>query len=376
MDWLQQRAGQRRDPAESAPPNAALDIVRSSYGTVDVLRRAQGNVVAAFGLNPSECAYEVIASGPYWRLRDYGNPGQSHSLLIVAAPIKRPYIWDLSPSASAIRYCLKEGLHIHLLEWLFDFPSIGNNGLDECVLAISDCVGKITVNEYGTKPFLIGHSLGGTLAAIYSAWAPSTVRGLVLLGAPLCFEPKQSRFRDVLVSLVPPTLPAAEPFPGSLLSQMSALASPRTFIWSRLMDAALSFTDYQAMEIHARVERWALDEVALPGKLVHDIIQWLYREDRFFLGALTIRGTPIGPSTLSAPTLAIVNTADEVAPLASVKPFTDAMPANSTRLIDYPGEVGVCLQHLGILVGRMARTKIWPNIIAWLNLQTCTGNGA
>jgi polyhydroxyalkanoate synthase subunit PhaC len=48
------------------------------------------------------------------------------------------------------------------------------------------------------------------------------------------------------------------------------------------MDAALSVGDPLAMEIHARVERWALDEIPLPGKLVHQIIDWLYRENRFW----------------------------------------------------------------------------------------------
>ena len=62
---------------------------------------------------------------------------------------------------------------------------------------------------------------------------------------------------------------------------MSALASPGTFIWSRLMDAAFSIADYHALDIHGRVERWALDEVPLPGKLVHQIVEWLYRENRF-----------------------------------------------------------------------------------------------
>ena len=57
---------------------------------------------------------------------------------------------------------------------------------------------------------------------------------------------------------------------------MSELASPATFIWSRLIDAVLSATDQRALDIHARVERWALDEVPLPGKLVHQI-EWLYR---------------------------------------------------------------------------------------------------
>ena len=134
----------------------------------------------------------------------------------------------------------------------------------------------------------MGHSLGGTLAAIFGASASESIRGLVLLGAPLCFRPATSRFRDALVSLVPSGLADVGPFPGSLLSHMSALASPDTFIWSRLADAALSVTDNHALEIHARVERWALDEVPLPGKLVHQIIEWLYREDRFCRGDLTI----------------------------------------------------------------------------------------
>jgi polyhydroxyalkanoate synthase len=40
-------------------------------------------------------------------------------VLIVAAPIKRPYIWDLTPAVSAIRYCLGAGLRVYLLERLY-----------------------------------------------------------------------------------------------------------------------------------------------------------------------------------------------------------------------------------------------------------------
>ena len=36
--------------------------------------------------------------------------------------------------------------------------------------------------------------------------------------------------------------------------------------------------------------------------------------------------------------LAIVNTADEIAPLNTVKPFLDEMPIKETRIIEYPGE--------------------------------------
>ena len=69
-----------------------------------------------------------------------------------------------------------------------------------------------------------------------------------------------------------------------------------------------------------------------------------------------------------------MNTADEVAPLTSIKPFIDAMPTKDVRVVEYPGEVGVCLQHLGILIGRQAQARVWPEIIAWLKARTDTGS--
>jgi polyhydroxyalkanoate synthase len=79
-----------------------------------------------------------------------------------------------------------------------------------------------------------------------------------------------------------------------------------------------------------------------------------------------VLGRTIGPSCLDLPTLAVVNMADEVAPLASIEPLLDALPTKDVSVIKYPGETGVALQHLGILVGREAYANIWPNILGWL----------
>ena len=332
----------------------------------DILRRAQGDVVAACGLGPSEHPFQLIASGSYWRLRAYGGDPTSPSLLVVAAPIKRPYIWDLAPSVSVIRHCLQHGLNVHLLEWVPDSPGAGSRGLDDCATAIADCLRKLASRGAGDKPFLIGHSLGGTLAAIFAALTPESLAGLVLLCAPLCFRAGESRFRDALVSLASP-LPNAERFPGSLLSHMSALASPGTFIWSRLTDAASSVGDYRAMEIHARVERWALDEVPVPGELMHQMIELLYRQNGFCRGSLPVCGRRIGPADLSVPTLAVLTTSDDLAPAASITPFVDALGTSDARIIAYPGETGVALQHLGPLIGREAHALVWPEIVSWIH---------
>jgi polyhydroxyalkanoate synthase len=337
-----------------------------AFVLMDTLRRAQGHALAMFGLGPTECEYRVLASGSHWRLREYAGPDTRTSLLIVAAPIKRPYIWDLAPSVSAVRYCLQHRLRAYLLEWVT--PSLGdaNNGLDEHAEAIAECIERVAKETSGKRTLLIGHSLGGTLAAISAALQPEKVRGLALLGAPLCFQRGTSQFADAVASMDPSTLFEAGVVPGSFLSQVSAVASPETFIWSRLTDAALSIADTAAMDIHARVERWALDEAQLPSKLVYQIFQWLYRENRLCRGTLVVAGKIIGPSNVDVPTIAIVNTADEIAPLASVKPFLDAMPCRDVKLIEYPGETGVALQHVGILVGRNAYKRVWPVIVHWL----------
>jgi polyhydroxyalkanoate synthase len=169
--------------------------------------------------------------------------------------------------------------------------------------------------------------------------------------------------------MAPANLAEMAVVPGSLLSQLSAWASPETFVWSRLLDATVSSADPAARAIHARIERWALEEAPLPARLVDEILQWLYREDRLCRGTLSIRERIAGPSGLGLPTFAVVNPRDEIAPPASVLPFIEAMPGQDVRVLQYPGEIGVGMQHLGILVGRQAYARVWPQVISWLKAR-------
>jgi polyhydroxyalkanoate synthase subunit PhaC len=70
-------------------------LYRAHFSWTDALRRAQGDAFEAWGLGPNECSHRMVASGS--RLRDYTDQNASPCLMIVAAPIKRPYIWDLAP---------------------------------------------------------------------------------------------------------------------------------------------------------------------------------------------------------------------------------------------------------------------------------------
>lgn len=345
-------------------------MAAAGFAVTDRLRQAQGRALEAMGYGPQERGYRILASGKGWRLRDYGGGGgadDAPAVIAVPAPIKRPYIWDLAPDVSAVGRCLEAGFRVFVVEWLPPSGGQDDVGLETYTdHAIGAAVAAVVRETGSEKPFLIGHSLGGTFAAIYAALEPEALGGLVLLGAPLCFRRGTSRFRDRLVAIVPPAVAEADIVPGSLLSQLSAVASPETFVWSRFLDAARSAGDADAVRIYARVERWALDEVPLPGRLVQQTLDWLYREDRFYRASLTIGDRTVGPADLRLSVLAVVTADDEVAPLAGVQPFLDAMPGGDAQIIDYPGETGVGLQHLGLLVGRRAHAEIWPRIVSWI----------
>ena len=335
---------------------------------LDAMRKVQGEGLRALGYGPEECDYRVIASRPLWRLRRYSGGGSGASVLIVAAPIKRPYIWDLAPSVSAIRFCLRHGLRVHLLEWRPPTRAEDACGLAEYADdAISEAVAAVSREPGNSRPFLMGHSLGGVLVAIFGGLYPERLSGQILLSAPLCFIPGVSRFRDALSIIARPHLAGIDVVPGSLLTQLSTGASPMTFVWSRLLDAAASAGDRRAQEVRARVERWALDEVPISGKLAREILLRLYIDNELCTGTLRVRGRVIDPTRLQLPTLAVANAIDDVAPPATVRPLLEAMAGADTRLIEYPGEAGVVLQHLGILVGREAFARHWPAIVSWIS---------
>jgi polyhydroxyalkanoate synthase len=343
----------------------------SVFAPVDTLRQIHGATLERLGFGPAEYAYRIVALSARWRLRIYEGAPSGPPLLIVAAPIKRPYIWDLADQVSPVRHCLRRRLRVYLLEWMPPVPGDPDAGLDNYAgRSISEAVASVA-QQGGAKPFLMGHSLGGTLAAIFAASDPASVRGLVLLSAPLSFEAGSYRFREAIVAMVPPTsLAAIEIIPGSLLSQLSAMASPETFLWSRLVDLAFSIGDPRALTLHARVARWALDEFPLLGRLVREIFEWLYRENRLCAGTLQIGDKVLRPSSLKLPLLAVANTRDAIAPLSSIAPYIEAMPRGYARLIEYPGETGVGMQHLAALIGARAHATVWPAIISWLHAQT------
>ena len=272
------------------------------------------------------------------KLRDYGDKGNRPSLLIIPAPIKKPYIWDLTPSVSTVLACLQAQFRGYVLEWPETPPNGPDNGLavyvDELILECAKAIGEPAV--------LAGHSLGGTLATIFASRHPKHVRALILLEAPLSFSGDAGAIAN-LIRMVPATdLRYVSAYPGTMLNALSLAASPESFLWWRWRDLLLSAGDPVALRNHLLVERWTLDEYAMPSALFADVVD-LYREDRFLRGTLRVEGQTAAPRNLTMPVLAVVDPESDVVPPSSVMPFLDALPHRNWTLLHYEPDIGVAL---------------------------------
>jgi polyhydroxyalkanoate synthase len=323
------------------------------------------------GLGPVETPSRVVFAESGVALHAYGEgPGGSEPvLLIIPAPIKRAYLWDLDPAISVVRQCLRAGLCVFMNQW--EQPGVYEQefGLAEYAdRLILDGLQAIEARSGQRQAFLAGHSLGGTFAAIFAALHPERVRGLVLIEAPVHFDERMGAFGP-LVARAPraDALTARRArVPGSFLDAVSHLASPTTFIGSPQVDRLQSALDLRALRTHLRVVRWMLDEMPLPRKLFNEVVDGLYREDRFMRGVLAVDGRSASPDRVRCPILSVVEPHSRVVPARSVLPLHRVARSTDTQVLWYGGDVGVALQHAGALVGRRAHRDLWPKILDWI----------
>jgi polyhydroxyalkanoate synthase len=191
----------------------------------------------------------------------------------------------------------------------------------------------------------------------------------VLLEAPLHFGADAGAFAPLVATALGIGSLATKlgNVPGSFLDLISVAADPVTFQWSRWADALESLHDMRALQTHIRVERWTLDEFPFPSRLFAEIVEFLYREDRFMAGTLRVGTRSATPRGLVMPIVSVVDPRSSIVPPSSVLPFLARVSSGDKKLLWYEGDKGVALQHVGALVGQMAHRRLWPEILAWLH---------
>jgi hypothetical protein len=117
--------------------------------------------------------------------------------------------------------------------------------------------------------------------------------------------------------------------------------------------------------VHLRVQRCTLDEFTLPARLFADVVHNLYRDDQFMRGELVVAGRRVGPDALVVPLLNVVDPRSTVVPRSPIESFQHSAASRHKAVLEYRGDRGVGLQHVGVLVGDHAQAMLRRQIIGW-----------
>lgn len=341
-------------PIDDAPQHGPrplplfLDMLRSETAASPE-RRAK----ALAGLRAYQAADRAAARRPAAALqcagratlRDYGGDGPP--VVFVPSLINPPFILDLDENRSLLRWLAGQGLHPMLVDW--GTPTPGDRTLD--IAGHVESLLLPLLDQLGQPAILAGYCLGGTMALAAAARMP--VAGVALIAAPWHFAGFGAAARREIADL----WEAAEPACRTLgLVPMEVLQSG---FWR--LDPARTIAKYEAFadlppdgeaaRAFVALEDWANAGAPLTYAAGAELFAF-FADDLPGRGAWQVGGTAVDPASLPCPAVNFVSTTDRIVPAASAAPIAD------TRRLG--------AGHVGMIVGRQARTQLWEPLARWL----------
>ena len=309
----------------------------------------------------------IWESGPT-RLLDYGATSPAGAsgqpVLIVPSLVNRSYILDLETDHSFLRFMSSQGLRPLLIDW-------GTPGPDQLSRSLSDYISgdmaaalnKAVEIADGEAVPLIGYCMGGTLATALSLMFPEKISAMILLAAPWDFHIGTDG-PPVAVTAGRASLEQLIAAEGCLsveaLQSMFFSLDPLQG-WTKFQAFAEIASDSAAAARFVALEDWLNDGVPLAAGVAHECLFGWYGDNSPACGTWQVSGQIIDPARIACPTLGIIPAQDLIVPPASARALIDRIP-DATALSPSAG-------HIGMMVGRRAKTHLWKPLVDWLDAR-------
>lgn len=287
-------------------------------------------------------ARAVRRRGPA-KLRDYGGSGRP--VLFVPSLINPPFILDLVPERSLLRWMATQGVHA----WLLDWGEPNTRDRDRDVAGHIERIMLPLMRQFEEPPVLVGYCLGGTMSVAAAAAGPCA--GVATIAAPWHFD-GYGDARGEIAAL----WEAAQPGCAQLgLVPMEVL---QTGFWK--LDPARTIAKYEAFAamdekpaaLFVAMEDWANSGAPLTYAAGAELFEQLLLADAPGHGAWHVAGKTVDPAALPCPAIEFVSLSDRIVPAATA--------------IGLPNRHDLGAGHVGMIVGSRARAQLWEPLRDWL----------
>jgi len=314
--------------------------------------------------------HDVVHRENKWRLMRFRARPEGLAyrtpILLVPSLINRWYVLDLMPGKSFVEWLVGRGHDVYVIDW-------GTPGPEDRFLSFDDIVGRYlgralrrTCRTSGAeKAHVLGYCMGGTLAAIHAAVYPERIASLTGLAAPIRFDDgstlaswtnKESFDVHALVD-------ATGLIPWPLMQASFQLLKPTLNVakMAFVVDRAVlnrAWNDEFLNGFLAK-ERWANDNVSLPGEMFRRYIVDLYQQDALVKGEMLLDGEKAKLANITCPVHVVSFLHDHIVSEVSSKPLAEQVSSEDVTYTPMPGG------HVGAVVSGSASKRLWPVLADW-----------
>ena len=282
------------------------------------------------------------------RLRDGGASGNT-PVVFVPSLINPPFVLDLAPGRSLVRWIAQQGCHAWLVDWGAPRPQ-------DAWLDLADHVAERLLPllaKLDRPPILVGYCLGGTLALAAADLLGPRCAGVATIAAPWHFAGYGDAAREEMTQLWRKAEPAARALGALPMEVMQAgfwkLDPARTIA---KYEGFAATQDAEAAATFVALEDWANAGAPLTYAAGAALFDALLANDVSGRGAWQVGGRIVDPARLACPVAEFVSRTDRITPAATAAGVGERHELSAG--------------HVGMVVGSRARDMLWHPLAAWL----------
>lgn len=319
-------------------------------------------VLTEVGKSPREVVHEVEGAQLYRYLPLEGaRKADAPPVLLIYSVINKPFILDLLPGYSFVEHLLGQGLDVYLVEWKPTKPGDRSTTLDSYIdPVVRSCIGAIRERTGASRVGLFGHCIGGVLAAMYAALHPADVDRLITLTTPFSAPAGGvvGLWTDRRVFPLESILDTYGHVPAKLIRYTFIGLKPyyEAVKWKTFLE---NLGNEDAMRLFYPIDRWANDNVDIPGEVFRKFIDEVYHEERLRRGLSRINGRRVDLRDITCPLMNLLATADWIVPPASAEILNDLVGSRDRRLVKIDGA------HVAIMIDPRTR-PVWTQMSDFL----------
>jgi polyhydroxyalkanoate synthase subunit PhaC len=355
------------EPAPDSPSARIKKVVeRALARNIPGLALQDANLNIEVGPTPKELVYSRDSLRLYHYLPQvdeiYRIP-----LMIVMSPVARGYILDLAKGQSFIEYLLLQGYDVYLMDWTPPRREHSHLGMRDFALdLIDESIATVQENSGETDINVIGYCMGGMLAAMNAAVRnKGPIKNLVCFTTPVnadgmalykTWAESEAFDIDMIVDQL-------GIIPGDMINASIQALRPLQKRANQ-MQLLNNAQDDKFVKASMRFDRWAAEQLPIPGELARDMFRDFLRENKLVKNEYMLGDEPVVLGRIKIPFMHVAAEYDHIVPTAASSDLVKMVGSKDKQ------EIVVRGGHVSLVAGGNAVYRLWPQLDQWLSSRS------